>query len=343
MPSVGLDGRGDENATKDQFRVSAGATATARPPAKFRPARKLSRTPRGRVGLWSVRDAGRECWTKARSNGSSAAAPWAIAGRCSRLYELTAPKLYGVSLRILGHRGDAEDAAQEAFVKVWQNAARYQAGRGSAAGWLVAIARNAAIDRLRVRKAPARDLSEMIDLADFMLAAERGVELRWIPLTDDFRLDLSDLDADARRRQAARDQRDVERARHDQRDPAARRRRPRARRARARRRMSVRAARRHRRPGVGRRLRRVLRAQAARSERHRCALGALRAARRDASVPRRRRDDPRRARRRLHAERRAVEVRSRDAGDRRGDRLRRRGRLPVARSAWSKYGTTRCG
>ena len=28
-----------------------------------------------------------------------------------------------------------------------------------------------------------------------MLAAERGVELRWIPLTDDFRLDLSDLDA----------------------------------------------------------------------------------------------------------------------------------------------------
>ena len=48
----------------------------------------------------------------------------------------------------------------------------------------------------------------------------------------------------ARRRQAARDQRDVERARHHQRDPAARRRGPRARRTRVRRRVPVRAARR---------------------------------------------------------------------------------------------------
>jgi RNA polymerase sigma-70 factor, ECF subfamily len=87
-------------------------------------------------------------------------------GAFSRLYELTAPKLYGVSLRILGHRGDAEDAAQEAFVKVWHSAARYQPGRGSAAGWMVAIARNAAIDRLRTRKAPTRDIADMVDLAD---------------------------------------------------------------------------------------------------------------------------------------------------------------------------------
>lgn len=83
-----------------------------------------------------------------------------------RLYDGVSPKLYGVSLRILAHRGDAEDAAQEAFVKVWQNAGRYQPGRGSATGWIVAIARNAAIDRLRSRKAPARDIGEMLDLQD---------------------------------------------------------------------------------------------------------------------------------------------------------------------------------
>ena len=108
-----------------------------------------------------------------------------------------------------------------------------------------------------------------------MLAAERGVELRWIPLTDDFRLDLVEPRRAARRRQAPRDQRDVERARHDQRHPAARRRRARGRRARARRRVPVRAARRHRRAGVGRRLRRVLRAQdaAARAASARCGPG----------------------------------------------------------------------
>ena len=60
-----------------------------------------------------------------------------------------------------------------------------------------------------------------------MLAAERGVELRWIPLTADFRLDLTEPRPAARRRQAARDHRDVERARHDQRHPPARRRRAR--------------------------------------------------------------------------------------------------------------------
>lgn len=82
------------------------------------------------------------------------------------LYAVTAPKLHGVAVRILGHGGEAEDAAQEAFVKVWHSAGRYQAGRGSAAGWLVTIARNAAIDRLRARKAPSRDIADMVDLAD---------------------------------------------------------------------------------------------------------------------------------------------------------------------------------
>ena len=69
-------------------------------------------------------------------------------------------------MRILGNRSDAEEAVQEAFVKIWHSAGRFQAGRGSAQGWLVSIARNQAIDALRARKAPARDISEMLDLAD---------------------------------------------------------------------------------------------------------------------------------------------------------------------------------
>jgi RNA polymerase sigma-70 factor (ECF subfamily) len=82
------------------------------------------------------------------------------------LYAATGPKLFGVALRILGNRGDAEEAVQEAFVKIWRGAGRFDAGRGSAAGWLVSIARNQAIDALRARRAPARDLAELPELAD---------------------------------------------------------------------------------------------------------------------------------------------------------------------------------
>lgn len=79
---------------------------------------------------------------------------------------MASSKLFGVSYRILQHRGDAEEATQEAFVRIWQNASRYQPSRGSGAGWIVTIARNAAIDRLRQRPAPARDVATMLDLAD---------------------------------------------------------------------------------------------------------------------------------------------------------------------------------
>lgn len=84
----------------------------------------------------------------------------------SALYDQVAPKLFGVAHRILGNRGDAEDAVQEAFVRAWHAASRYQVGRGTAAGWLVTIARNSAIDRLRARRAPTRDIDAMHDLRD---------------------------------------------------------------------------------------------------------------------------------------------------------------------------------
>jgi RNA polymerase sigma-70 factor, ECF subfamily len=84
----------------------------------------------------------------------------------ARLYGLAGGKLYGVALRILGNRSDAEEAVQEAFVKIWHSAGRYQAGRGSAQGWLVSIARNQAIDLLRTRRGPTRDIADMVELAD---------------------------------------------------------------------------------------------------------------------------------------------------------------------------------
>lgn len=65
------------------------------------------------------------------------------------LYELLAPQLLGVAMRILRRRDLAEDALQEAFVKVWTQAARYDPARGAAIAWLVVMVRRCAIDRLR--------------------------------------------------------------------------------------------------------------------------------------------------------------------------------------------------
>ena len=65
------------------------------------------------------------------------------------LYKLTSAKLFGVCLRILGKQGDAEDVLQETYTTVWHKAGLYDPERASPVTWLVMIARNKAIDRMR--------------------------------------------------------------------------------------------------------------------------------------------------------------------------------------------------
>ena len=68
------------------------------------------------------------------------------------LYERTSAKLFGTCLRILKDRAEAEEATQETFVRIWNNADRYRPGGFSPISWMVAIARNHSIDRLRKRR-----------------------------------------------------------------------------------------------------------------------------------------------------------------------------------------------
>jgi RNA polymerase sigma factor (sigma-70 family) len=69
------------------------------------------------------------------------------------LYERAAPKLLGILLRILKDRSAAEDALQDVFVRIWQRAGSYDPAAGAPLSWLIAIARNRAIDAVRQEQA----------------------------------------------------------------------------------------------------------------------------------------------------------------------------------------------
>ena len=71
------------------------------------------------------------------------------------LYDRTSAKLYGVLLRMLRDRAEADDALQEVYIKIWRGAPRFVDGRASPMSWLIAIARNHAVDRIRSREAAA--------------------------------------------------------------------------------------------------------------------------------------------------------------------------------------------
>lgn len=66
-----------------------------------------------------------------------------------RLYHATSAKLFGICLRLLRERSDAEDVLQEVYALVWRKAAQYDAAVASPISWLAMIAHNKAIDRLR--------------------------------------------------------------------------------------------------------------------------------------------------------------------------------------------------
>ncbi len=69
-----------------------------------------------------------------------------------QLYNATCNQLYAVSLKILKNKDQAEDALQDAFIRIWHNASEYSVAKGKVLTWMVSIVRYRAFDALRYQK-----------------------------------------------------------------------------------------------------------------------------------------------------------------------------------------------
>lgn len=104
----------------------------------------------------------------AESNAATVAADWSLLERVvrkdesalSELYDRYSGLVYSEARRILRDEGAAEEILQDLFYQVWQTASRFDPQRGSLAGWLVVVARNRAISKLRRKSGKGEELSE---------------------------------------------------------------------------------------------------------------------------------------------------------------------------------------
>lgn len=90
------------------------------------------------------------------------------------LYRSVSPRLHGVALRFMGRPDLAEEVLQESFVRIWNNASRYQSQLSAPMTWMINITRNQAIDQLRKRRErPLSDLDEQMLVDDSPSAHEQ--------------------------------------------------------------------------------------------------------------------------------------------------------------------------
>jgi RNA polymerase sigma-70 factor (ECF subfamily) len=86
-----------------------------------------------------------------------AAVPKGDVAAFKRLYLATSAKLYGVVLRILRRHDLAAEVIEAAYLQIWRTACEFDPGLFSPTGWMVAIARRRAIDRVRQPEPNADD------------------------------------------------------------------------------------------------------------------------------------------------------------------------------------------
>jgi RNA polymerase sigma-70 factor, ECF subfamily len=76
------------------------------------------------------------------------------------LYEQAGPVLFAICSRILRNRDAAEDAFQEAMLRIWQKSYQFDSAKGGAMNWMVTVVRRVALDRLPARRSRHVSLTE---------------------------------------------------------------------------------------------------------------------------------------------------------------------------------------
>jgi RNA polymerase sigma factor (sigma-70 family) len=108
-------------------------------------------------------------------------------------------RVYGLAVTVVGDPATAEEVAQETFLRAWRHADAYDPRRGRVATWLLSIARNIAIDALRLRRSEPIDPHTMLALQ--LTSSEPGPDERGVVAHETARLRaaLMELPEDQRR------------------------------------------------------------------------------------------------------------------------------------------------
>lgn len=93
-------------------------------------------------------------------------------GSFAKFYDLTSSRAWGLALRVLRNPAHAEEAMQEAYLRAWRNANRFDPNRGGAAAWFLTIVHRAAVDRVRSAEASRQREQEFHDRATIETGAD---------------------------------------------------------------------------------------------------------------------------------------------------------------------------